>query len=565
MSAPPPTPPPPPSTAGPAKAPFVFLGGSCGATTWRQDIAMPLLEKNGITFYNPQVADWNPSLVEKEKVAKAGARVLVFVISRQTSSTATMIEVAYYIGLRRNGLFLQADAVLGQAKAIAPADVNRARAYLVDVAKLEGVHLPEAIANSNSVVVMMQASYLIGAKKHDVLAKMGRDGGGAEDGMKTRELLEELARRAGLTLFEDVTDMMEHVVMYYQEIDLPGGNLEQSREPVGGARPSWTRFIHPDDALHGEIVQRPLRLRRRPAELLAEHRRGDAALQLLRQLDHLILVEVQLAGGRLDDGGAPALDQLNAIAEDGHLLDGPLHVVHRDVGVRLGAGLARAQQPLVELADVHDAAGAVVERHADLHHLDGQLVVDVADAEHLRPEVGARVQRVDAHVGAHHLEGAPELRVLADVLLVLDGELLQLLPEDLHLLGELRQLLLGNLGALLLVLRLGLLLLLNGAHAAQSESLFICLRRFLRRRPQLRLHISLESAVQLEEDALALVNQRQWPVKLHQSASVQDHHSIVVNDGVQSVGDGEHCLLRELRANSRLDEGVSARVDVGCG
>ena len=178
---------------------------------------MPLLEKNGITFYNPQVADWNPSLVEKEKVAKAGARVLVFVISRQTSSTATMIEVAYYIGLRRSGLFLQADAVLGQAKAIAPADVNRARAYLVDVAKLEGVHLPEAIASSNSVVVMMQASYLIGAKKHDVLAKMGRDGGGgAEDGMKTRELLEELARRAGLTLFEDVTDMMEHVVMYYQ-------------------------------------------------------------------------------------------------------------------------------------------------------------------------------------------------------------------------------------------------------------------------------------------------------------------------------------------------------------
>ena len=34
----------------------VFLGGSCNPTTWRQDIAMPLLDKNGVNYYNPQVA-----------------------------------------------------------------------------------------------------------------------------------------------------------------------------------------------------------------------------------------------------------------------------------------------------------------------------------------------------------------------------------------------------------------------------------------------------------------------------------------------------------------------------
>lgn len=31
----------------------VFLGGSCNPTTWRQDIAIPLLKSLGITYYNP--------------------------------------------------------------------------------------------------------------------------------------------------------------------------------------------------------------------------------------------------------------------------------------------------------------------------------------------------------------------------------------------------------------------------------------------------------------------------------------------------------------------------------
>ena len=34
---------------------MVFLGGSCNPTTWRKDIAMPLLEAGGVTYYNPQV------------------------------------------------------------------------------------------------------------------------------------------------------------------------------------------------------------------------------------------------------------------------------------------------------------------------------------------------------------------------------------------------------------------------------------------------------------------------------------------------------------------------------
>ena len=33
----------------------VFLGGACNPTTWRQDIAMPMLDAAGISYYNPQV------------------------------------------------------------------------------------------------------------------------------------------------------------------------------------------------------------------------------------------------------------------------------------------------------------------------------------------------------------------------------------------------------------------------------------------------------------------------------------------------------------------------------
>jgi hypothetical protein len=35
------------------EAPEVFLGGSCNPTTWRADVAMPELDKLGISFYNP--------------------------------------------------------------------------------------------------------------------------------------------------------------------------------------------------------------------------------------------------------------------------------------------------------------------------------------------------------------------------------------------------------------------------------------------------------------------------------------------------------------------------------
>lgn len=79
----------------------VFLGGSCNPTTWRQDIAIPLLKTWGLTYFNPQVPQWGPELIEKEHQAKQTADVLFFVIDKQTRSVATIVEAAYYTAAQK--------------------------------------------------------------------------------------------------------------------------------------------------------------------------------------------------------------------------------------------------------------------------------------------------------------------------------------------------------------------------------------------------------------------------------------------------------------------------------
>jgi len=79
----------------------VFLGGSCNPTTWRQEMAIPHLKAWGITYFNPQVPQWGPELMEKEHHAKQTAEVLFFVIDRQTRSVATIIEAAYYTAAQK--------------------------------------------------------------------------------------------------------------------------------------------------------------------------------------------------------------------------------------------------------------------------------------------------------------------------------------------------------------------------------------------------------------------------------------------------------------------------------
>ena len=79
----------------------VFLGGSCNPTTWRMDVAIPHFKSQGITFYNPQQANWVPEMIELEHQAKVTSQILFFVINEQTRNVASMIEVSQYAGSNR--------------------------------------------------------------------------------------------------------------------------------------------------------------------------------------------------------------------------------------------------------------------------------------------------------------------------------------------------------------------------------------------------------------------------------------------------------------------------------
>ncbi|KOC67770.1 hypothetical protein WH47_11171 [Habropoda laboriosa] len=98
----------------------VFLGGSCNPTTWRSEIAIPALQRLGITYYNPQVSQWGPELIAQEYEAKQTAKVLLFVIDNQTRNSAGIIEAAQLAATRRESLILviypyrQGQTILGE-------------------------------------------------------------------------------------------------------------------------------------------------------------------------------------------------------------------------------------------------------------------------------------------------------------------------------------------------------------------------------------------------------------------------------------------------------------------
>src|ERR1700712_4321123 len=83
--------------------PMIFLGGACGETTWRKEIAIPALDAAGIGYFNPQLAfgAWTEAQEELDMRSKAAADVLLFVINDQTRGIATIGEVAYCIGSGR--------------------------------------------------------------------------------------------------------------------------------------------------------------------------------------------------------------------------------------------------------------------------------------------------------------------------------------------------------------------------------------------------------------------------------------------------------------------------------
>jgi hypothetical protein len=123
----------------PASRGQVFLGGACGATRWRHEIAIPALEAAGVSYYNPQlgVGEWSEACEAAEMEAKDAAEVLLFVINGETRGVASIGEAAYYLGCGRPLALAVTDC-----SGLDPAerdDLNRGRIFLRSMALRHGL------------------------------------------------------------------------------------------------------------------------------------------------------------------------------------------------------------------------------------------------------------------------------------------------------------------------------------------------------------------------------------------------------------------------------------------
>lgn len=67
----------------------VFLGGTCGSSTWRNTL-IPMLS---VAFFNPVVADWTPECQAVEEEEKRNADKRLYVLTPETSGMYSIAEI----------------------------------------------------------------------------------------------------------------------------------------------------------------------------------------------------------------------------------------------------------------------------------------------------------------------------------------------------------------------------------------------------------------------------------------------------------------------------------------
>eukprot|EP00658_Telonema_sp_P-2_P076150 TRINITY_DN6620_c0_g1_i1.p1 TRINITY_DN6620_c0_g1~~TRINITY_DN6620_c0_g1_i1.p1 ORF type:complete len:245 (+),score=62.20 TRINITY_DN6620_c0_g1_i1:1-735(+) len=76
----------------------VFLGGPIGSTAWRTEVAAPMLEEAGMSFYDPgQSIAEEHGRSQVEEAAKVGANCVVLVFEKGVSGICEMMEAVVLI------------------------------------------------------------------------------------------------------------------------------------------------------------------------------------------------------------------------------------------------------------------------------------------------------------------------------------------------------------------------------------------------------------------------------------------------------------------------------------
>ena len=141
----------------------IFLGGTCGKTTWRNEIAIPVLEAAQLPYHNPQLPEgaWTPDHQYAEMEVKNKAEIWLFVLTTDTRGIASIGEVAYRIGqggkIALAMQYFQPGAVLnGQILSQTEIDdLNRGRVFLQAMAEKHGVPVFEDIAAAAEYTVQL--------------------------------------------------------------------------------------------------------------------------------------------------------------------------------------------------------------------------------------------------------------------------------------------------------------------------------------------------------------------------------------------------------------------------
>ncbi len=67
-----------------------------------------------MSYFNPQVSNWDRRLLPIEREAKERCSVLLYVITGETLSVASLVEAGYYIGRGRSVVLCVSDIVQSQ-------------------------------------------------------------------------------------------------------------------------------------------------------------------------------------------------------------------------------------------------------------------------------------------------------------------------------------------------------------------------------------------------------------------------------------------------------------------
>jgi hypothetical protein len=132
---------------------------------------MPFLDQHNVPYYNPQVEEWDDSLIQKDNIAKEAASTLLFVIDDLTRAVMSIAEACHYIGMGRTVVVVVHDYHDDGARHGEVADMNRGRNFVKNVAassknaRLFGT-LDEALAHIVKPSSASSSCKLVGKPSH---------------------------------------------------------------------------------------------------------------------------------------------------------------------------------------------------------------------------------------------------------------------------------------------------------------------------------------------------------------------------------------------------------------